>query len=146
MNRRAFLALGLAAAISAAPAMAATLEERLVAQLRAQGYTEIRKSRTLLGRVRIEAERPGGEREIIFNPRTGEILRDYWEEDDDDEHDEDGLFSPRGGQAGAESASRSGNAGGGTGAGDTSDDRDDDDDDGDDRDDGDDGGDDDDDD
>ncbi|MCX7890657.1 MAG: hypothetical protein N2422_13185 [Rhodobacteraceae bacterium] len=77
-GRRAFLVFGLAA-LAAGPALAAGLEDDLVAQLRAQGFTEISVSRTWLGRVRILAEGPDGWREIVFNPRTGEILRDYWE-------------------------------------------------------------------
>lgn len=57
---------------------------RIVAALRSQGYDEIEVSRTWLGRGRIEAEGPAGSREIIFDPRTGEILRDLWLLDDDD--------------------------------------------------------------
>ena len=46
-------------------------------------------SRTWLGRIRIEAESGTHEREIVFNQRTGEILRDFWEElEDDDEVEE----------------------------------------------------------
>ena len=65
--------------ISAGGAFAAALQDQLIDQLKNQGFTEIRISRTLLGRVRIKAEGGGFEREIIFNPRTGEILRDFWE-------------------------------------------------------------------
>lgn len=97
MRRRRFL-FGTAAAIMAAgPAMAQSITDRIVAQLRDQGYEEIRVSRTWLGRAQIRARSGSGEREIIVNPRTGEILRDYWDDDsgglilEDDSHggDED---------------------------------------------------------
>lgn len=42
------------------------------------GYSDILVSRTLLGRVKIEADGDEGRREIIVNPRTGEILRDLF--------------------------------------------------------------------
>jgi hypothetical protein len=50
----------------------------VVQQLTGQGYAEIRVDTTFLGRVRIVAMGDGGQREIILNPRTGEILRDLW--------------------------------------------------------------------
>ena len=59
------------------------IEAQIISQLQSQGYVRIQVTRTWLGRVRIEAEGPGREREIIFNPTTGEILRDYWEIEDD---------------------------------------------------------------
>jgi len=64
---------------AAGPALALTMEERLIGQLRAQGFDRISVSRTLLGRTRIVAVAADQRREIIFNPRTGEILRDFWE-------------------------------------------------------------------
>jgi len=45
-------------------------------QLKAQGYKITQISRTFLGRVRFEAKRKDVEREIVINPRTGEVLRD----------------------------------------------------------------------
>ncbi len=53
--------------------------ESITRQLRQQGYTEITVTRTFLGRARIVAESPSQDREIIVNPRTSEILRDYTE-------------------------------------------------------------------
>ncbi len=61
------------------PAHAETIEESVVRQLRAQGFTEFEVERTLLGRLKIEAKNATLEREIVINPTTGEILRDYWE-------------------------------------------------------------------
>lgn len=66
------LVLGLAL-----PTQAATIEERIAAELQAQGYEILEANRTLLGRSRILAENDESRREIVFNPGTGEILRDY---------------------------------------------------------------------
>lgn len=76
MDRRAFLMI-LGGGVSAATVgVAATFEDAVVAQLRAQGYGQITSAHTLLGRVRIVAILGDTQREIILNPRTGEILRD----------------------------------------------------------------------
>ena len=61
----------------ALPVGAATIEERIAAELRAQGYEILEENRTLLGRLRIVAENDQVRREIVLNPGTGEILRDY---------------------------------------------------------------------
>ena len=55
---------------------AQTVEQSIADQLSAQGYQNISVTRTWLGRVRIEASADGVQREIVVNPRTGEILRD----------------------------------------------------------------------
>ncbi|RME17569.1 MAG: hypothetical protein D6801_03115 [Alphaproteobacteria bacterium] len=76
--KRIFLAAGLSSALlAAAPASAQSFQDVLIAELASQGFTHIQVSRTFLGRVRIVATSPNGTREIIFNPRTSEILRDY---------------------------------------------------------------------
>lgn len=75
MNRRTLL-LGLPALCLVATGAAADVETAIVRRLRADGYGEIMVSRTLLGRVRIVATKPGLRREIILNPQTGEVLRD----------------------------------------------------------------------
>lgn len=59
------------------PASAATIEERIAAELQAQGYDIVEANRTWLGRLRIVAENDDIRRELVFNPGTGEILRDY---------------------------------------------------------------------
>lgn len=61
----------------ALPAGAATIEERIAAELQAQGYDIVETQRTWLGRLRIVAETDNIRREVVFNPGTGEILRDY---------------------------------------------------------------------
>jgi len=78
MKRRLFLILGVSAIVSGRSAFAQSFADSIVAQLREQGFTRIKVERTLLGRTRIDARGKGGRREIILNPRTGEILRDLW--------------------------------------------------------------------
>lgn len=74
------IVLALALALSVAGAAAAEqVSDAIARQLRQQGYTEITVTRTFLGRERIVATSPTREREIIVNPRTREILRDYTE-------------------------------------------------------------------
>jgi hypothetical protein len=69
--------------VAAGMAVAQSPADAVVQQLRAQGYVEFAVSRTLLGRVRVMAVAPdGSQREIVFNPTTGEILRDYSEPGD----------------------------------------------------------------
>lgn len=69
------LALGLNLALSA-PAAAQSLQDWLVAQLKAQGYQNIAVSRTFLGRLRVVGHLGDMHREVVVNPRTGEVLRD----------------------------------------------------------------------
>ena len=76
MLRKAAIILALAVA-SPAHADAASVRERVIAELRDDGYTEVRISRTLLGRLRFVARRSDAVREIVVNPSTGVILRDY---------------------------------------------------------------------
>ena len=61
----------------AVPGMAQTAEDRILAALHDQGYEILQKQRTLLGRMWLLAENDEVRREIVFNPGTGEILRDY---------------------------------------------------------------------
>lgn len=88
MKREFVLAFCIGCAF-AMPASAAPTVEEIIAQLEAQGYTDVSVSRTWLGRIRIEAESGTHEREIVFNQRTGEILRDFWEELEDDGDDDE---------------------------------------------------------
>lgn len=78
MNRRHFVSISLAALAAAHPALADGYSDQVARQLRKQGFTRISVQRTLLGRSRIVASGAKGRREIILNPRTGEILRDLW--------------------------------------------------------------------
>lgn len=81
-------------AAQASPALAQSYEAALMAQLQREGYARISMTTTLLGRIRIQAEGQKGQREIVLNPRTGEVLRDVWHvadkgDDDGGEKDRD---------------------------------------------------------
>ncbi|MGV8987528.1 MAG: hypothetical protein ACOH2H_14745 [Cypionkella sp.] len=79
MKRNAFLTLfPVVLVLSAGMAFANQFSDDVVAQLSRQGFTTITRNSTWLGRVQIQAERKDGHREIVLNPRTGEILRDEW--------------------------------------------------------------------
>lgn len=78
MKNWVILAALLACFAAGSPVLAAGYADAVVAQLQRQGYDRIETEETWLGRVRIVAERDDGSREIILNPRTGEILRDLW--------------------------------------------------------------------
>ena len=72
------LPLALAIMLSlAAPVRADLVTDQMVAALQEQGYEILEMHRTWLGRVRVIAESANIRREIVFNPGTGEILRDY---------------------------------------------------------------------
>ena len=63
--------------LSASMALAGPVDDAIVQQLQNHGYTAIDVRKTLLGRVRIIAANKNRVREIILNPNSGEILRDY---------------------------------------------------------------------
>ncbi|WGW05670.1 hypothetical protein [Tropicibacter oceani] len=80
MKRRDFLiagSCGLALVLGGQAAYAQTAQDQVIRQLKTLGYTSIRVRRTLLGRVRILAQGRPGSREIVLDPATGTILRDY---------------------------------------------------------------------
>jgi hypothetical protein len=132
MNRRRFLT-GLAAIGMAGPAFAQSPGDDIARQLGRLGYSDIRVTRTLLGRFRVVAEKGNRRREIIVNPGSGEILRDLVTDartgatsspmlDDDsdsgsnrgrDDDDNDG----RSGSGGRNSGSGGGDGGGGGSSG-----------------------------
>lgn len=56
---------------------ARTVEQQLLASLQAQGYVILELGYTFLGRLRVVAQSDTIRREIVVNPGTGEILRDY---------------------------------------------------------------------
>jgi len=62
---------------AASPLWATDYVDGVVTDLRAAGYDKITVSTTWLGRARIVADSPTFTREVIVDPRTGEILRDY---------------------------------------------------------------------
>ena len=72
------LILGLVLAVGlGVPGLAQTPEEEIIASLEEQGYSVVMRDRTWLGRIWLLVENGDLRREIVFNPSTGEILRDY---------------------------------------------------------------------
>lgn len=113
----------LAGLVLAMPAHADDFGAAVMRQLQEQGFTEFDMTRTLLGRLRIVATGAAGQREIVLNPLTGEILRDLWlRRDDDGDGGNGGRSSDRSGNGG-NSGDSSGS--GGSGGGDDDDDDDD---------------------
>ena len=81
MMRKLILIVGLLFAVPAV-AQSKSVQEQIIEQLAQQGFSEIEVARTFLGRVRIQAYSDTLVRELVFNPVTGEILRDYWQNRD----------------------------------------------------------------
>lgn len=88
---RIIFSAAVVAILTALPVWSQTVADSLVGQLHNQGFNQVDVFRTWLGRIRIEAEGGGMHREIVVNPRTGEILRDYLRSDDGS--NSVGLFS-----------------------------------------------------
>lgn len=79
MNKRAVIIVFTAAiTLWSGAGLAASVADGIMAQLSRQGFTAISSETTWLGRLRIIASRKDGSREIVINPRTGEILRDQF--------------------------------------------------------------------
>lgn len=85
LSRRRLLAGLMSAAVMGGPAFAQDdrVTRAVVRQLEQQGFEVIELRKTLLGRVRILSSRGEAVRELVFDPRTGAILRDYLSSDDD---------------------------------------------------------------
>lgn len=106
------------AGLSATASAAQDNLNSVIRQLRAQGYSKVEVERTWLGRYRIEARGPAGEREIVLNERTGEVLRDYIDDEGDDHDDDSGHGSSGSGTSGSgSSGSGSGSGSSGSGSG-----------------------------
>lgn len=58
-------------------ASAGSISDQVIANLKAQGFIVVQMDRTWLGRIWLIARSNSVQREIVFNPTTGEILRDY---------------------------------------------------------------------
>lgn len=94
-----YLALSaLLACLAFSPVNAGPIEDSIVRQLREQGFGDIEVRRTLLGRSRIVAQSDTLYREIIVNPVTGEILRDYWRPFEEREGGSGTIFDPTSGR------------------------------------------------
>lgn len=114
MLKRAFL-LGLLFAPLPLMAQTASVQDQIIGQLRDQGFTRIEVSRTLLGRVQLHATSDQLERELVFNPVTGEILRDYWEPHGGGERRAPRVLNPGSSDEGERSRSASGDGRSGSG-------------------------------
>ena len=69
------LSLALCLACEAARA-APDYAGQIARQLAGQGYSQIEVRRSLLGKLIVTGTRPGLKREIVIDPRNGELLRD----------------------------------------------------------------------
>ena len=96
--------LALSICLAATSVSAGSLQDSIVEQLQDQGFTRIQISRTLLGRSRIVATTKTMTREIVINPATGTILRDYWEDRSKNGVAAD-LFNPEAGRDGTGTSS-----------------------------------------
>lgn len=78
MNLRLFAVAMLVFTLGAPVASFADVVDDFRSALSQQGYSQVEVIRTLLGRTRIVATNEQGVRELVINPRTGEVLRDVW--------------------------------------------------------------------
>lgn len=114
MNRRVFLLTSVGAALCASSAFATVAPEEQVARsLRGDGFNIVSQRRTLLGRVRFVATRGSTEREVVVDPSSGEILRDYSRASEGN-RDNAGTAGDTAGSAGAGTGGGGSNGGGGT--------------------------------
>jgi hypothetical protein len=78
MNRRVFLLAAAGSLFLAPPVLAAASpEEEIARSLVGQGFAITSRHRTFLGRVRFTAVKGATQREVVVDPASGEILRDY---------------------------------------------------------------------
>ena len=61
------------------PALSQTKEAQLLEQLHAQGYVLVEKSTSWLGRIIFDLENETHDREVIFNPVNGTVMREFTE-------------------------------------------------------------------
>jgi uncharacterized membrane protein YgcG len=85
----------------------------VAAQLAEQGYEVVETGRTLLGRVRIVAERDGQIREVVVSRSTGEVMRDAMLGEASEASGETTRFGITSGEG--DSGGGGGNSGGGGG-------------------------------
>lgn len=78
MHRRRLFMTFAAVSLMAGSAYAETVADQISRQLRNQGFGQVSVTQTWLGRTRIIGQSDKGQREIIVNPKTGEILRDLF--------------------------------------------------------------------
>lgn len=113
MKRRQFLFAVTAFTLMGTMTARADHEDDILEWLTEQGYRPVDVSRTLMGRVRILAVKGTTRRELVINPRTGEILRDVLTTADGETHQaraDDGKGSQQ--DSGQGSSNPSGHDGG----------------------------------
>ncbi len=76
MKKNLVLVLAL---LIAQPAQSQTQETQLLEQLQSQGFVLVEKSTSWLGRIIFDLENDTHEREVIFNPVNGSVMRDFTE-------------------------------------------------------------------
>ncbi len=117
------ITLAMAIVLAGGPLWGQELQNNIVSQLQSQGFTRIEINRTFLGRTRIVATRKNLWREIVINPSTGMILRDYSvdKEQPAGRSARKGLFNTSPGADGGDRANEGAGASGGDAGGDSGD-------------------------
>jgi hypothetical protein len=111
MNRRVFLLTSAGSLLLAYPVLAAASHEDEVARaLVGQGFEITSQRRTFLGRVRFTAVKGGTRREVVVDPSSGEVLRDYSQTSDSSKN------AVRAGNKDGGGSGSEGSSGGGDGA------------------------------
>jgi hypothetical protein len=122
MDRRRVL-IGIVAGVAGAttPLFAADPAQTVIDRLGADGFGNFSVNRTLIGRLRITASKSGATREVVLDPRNGEILRDLTragvEDDGDAAQSGAGAQSGSGGDDGPSGTDDGGPDDGGTDGG-----------------------------
>jgi hypothetical protein len=89
MKRRVLTAAVLVLGASVVAVDAQTAKDQVIRELTELGYREFTVQKTWLGRVRIVARGQKGEREVVLNPSTGVVLRDYTDRSEPSERELD---------------------------------------------------------
>lgn len=80
MKRREFLLSGTIFLATSGTALASQGEDEVTLRLRREGFRVTERTRTWLGRIKIQARKGRKLREIVLDPTSGEVLRDYTED------------------------------------------------------------------
>lgn len=117
MTRRGFLLSGACLLATTGSSLAMSYDDDVAARLRREGYRITYRKRTWLGRVRFKARKGKTIREIVVDPTSGEVLRDYSESVSADDKRSPESGSSGGGTSGGETGG--GETGGASGGGET---------------------------
>lgn len=79
MTRRGFLISGASLLVMSGPSYGSSYENDVAAELQRDGYRITYRKRTWLGRIRFKAHKGQTVREVVVDPTSGEVLRDYSE-------------------------------------------------------------------